>query len=289
MANNPTGDTRGIRAVTAEEFSALDAMGGVRGLIESVLPGLFFIVIFLVTSDLMWALVISGAIALLTVALRLIQRTKVSQAFGGILGIAIGVFWAWRTGEATDFFAFGLWQNAIYLAVVLVLQLISWPAVGVVIELLRFSLNADKTSDAPVGPVEPDGFTGDDGVVLAADVDTMLTPGSGMAETDPESVSTVDSVLTDSAELKQEGSGNPFAGFSKWRQDRQLLRRYLIASWFWVALFGLRLLVQVPLFLGGSVGWLGTARLVMGVPLWAAVLYATWVVVHGAHRKPRQV
>ena len=272
------GDNRGIRAVTAEEFSALDAMGGVRGLIESVLPGLFFIVIFLITENLLWALVISGSIALLTVALRLIQRTKVSQAFGGILGIAIGVFWAWRTGEATDFFAFGLWQNAIYLAVVLILQLISWPAVGVVIELLRFSLNADRPTPLPEMPIDPADHTNgapilhDDGAQLLADVDTAValspddTAGEGAGE-----------------------KSNPFAGFSAWRKDPVLLRRYLIASWFWVGLFGLRLAIQVPLFLGGSVGWLGTARLVMGVPLWAAVLYATWVVVHGAHRKARLI
>jgi len=44
--------------------------------------------------------------------------------------------------------------------------------------------------------------------------------------------------------------------------------------------------VQLPLYFGGSVGWLGTARLLMGVPLWALVLYATWVLTHGAHRKP---
>ena len=57
------------------------------------------------------------------------------------------------------------------------------------------------------------------------------------------------------------------------------MRRYDAATWLWVGLFGARLAVQVPLYLDGSVGWLGTARLVMGIPLWALVLWLTWVLV----------
>lgn len=262
-------DNRGLRAVTADEFSPLAAMGGVRGLIEAVLPGLAFIVLFQFTHSLLWALVVSVAITLVMVAIRLIQRTPVGQAAGGVLGIAVGVFWAWRTGDAADFFAFGLWQNGIYLAAVLIGQLLWWPAVGIVIEMLRLGFHSDEQRQLPKVPVEPGDIEFDDGQVLATDVAVL----SGAAAEG-------DTVTASSGETE---TGNPFAGFSKWRSDRGLLRRYWIASWFWAAMFALRLLVQIPLYLGGSVGWLGTARLLMGVPLFALVAYATWVLTHKAH------
>jgi len=262
-------DQRGIRAVTANEFSPLDAMGGIRGLVESVLPGLLFIVLFQITRSLLWALVVAGAATLIMVAVRLVQRTKVSQALGGVLGIAIGAFWAWRTGEAADFFAFGLWQNAIYLALVLIGQLLWWPAVGLVIETLRLGFNADAHRKLPKVPIEPGDLEPNDSETLA-NVEALLN-GDGEETMVPVTESPAD-------------TENPFDGFGQWRQDRALLKRYWIATWFWVAMFALRLAVQLPLYFGGSVGWLGTARLLMGVPLWAAVLYATWVVIHGAHR-----
>jgi len=262
-------DNRGIRAVTADEFSPLDAMGGIRGLVESVLPGLLFITIFQITHSLLWALVVAGAITLIMVAARLVQRTRVTQALGGVLGIAVGVFWAWRTGEAADFFAFGLWQNGIYLVLVLLGQLLWWPAVGMVIEMLRLGFHADSHRKLPKVPVEPGDFEPNNAETLA-NVGALLS-GDADEITQPVAVDPV-------------SSENPFAGFSQWRNDRPLLRRYWLASWFWVALFGLRLAVQLPLYFGGSVGWLGTARLLMGVPLFAAVLYATWVITHNSHR-----
>jgi len=247
-------------------------MGGVRGLVESVLPGLLFITIFQITHSLLWALVVSGAATLSMVAIRLIQRMRVGQALGGVLGIAVGVFWAWRTGDAADFFAFGLWQNAIYLVIVLIGQILMWPAVGVVLEMLRLGFHADAQRHLPKEPIEPGDFEPNNSETLA-NVEALL---SGSADD-----------LGDIAEpvaVDPVGNENPFAGFGLWRKDRALVRRYWIATWFWVAMFALRLAVQLPLYFGGSVGWLGTARLLMGVPLWAAVLYATWVVTRGAHR-----
>lgn len=53
----------------------------------------------------------------------------------------------------------------------------------------------------------------------------------------------------------------------------------MAATWLWIALFVARLAVQVPLYLDASTAWLGTARLVMGVPLWALALWITWLLV----------
>jgi hypothetical protein len=213
----------------------------------------------------LWALIASGAAALVTVAIRLIERTPVSQALGGIIGIGIGVFWAWRTGDATDFFAFGLWQNGMYLAIVLLLQIIRWPAVGIVIELLRTGFNANQVRELPKEPLEPGVRGVDEGTRIAHEAEQLVAGQDDL---------TLEETRTDESLFK---------GFSQWRNDPDLLKRYLVASWFWVALFAIRLAIQLPLYFYGAVGWLGTARLLMGVPLWALVLYGTWIVTRRAH------
>ena len=221
----------GVRALTAQEFSLSDSVGGVRGAIEAMLPGLVFVVVYVITRELTPALYSSLGVALLAVAVRLVQRTPVTQAFSGLLGVAIGVFWAWKSGDATDYFAYGLWTNGAYLAVLLVTVLLGWPVVGVVVEGLKsgFGPSAASADPAPHEPAE------------AAQAAPLWS--------------------------------------TAWRKDRALMRRYTIATWLWIAMFALRLGVQLPLYLNSSVGWLGTARLVMGIPLWGLVLWATWVLV----------
>lgn len=242
---------KGLSAVTQDEFSFADAVGGIRGLIESVLPGLVFIVAFLVTGNLTPALIGATGVALVAVIVRLAQRTPISQAISGLLGIAIGVLWARRSGQAQDFFVFGLWQNAIYLVAVLLSLLVRWPLVGVVVELLRTSIGLQKEAAAQ------------EAAARAA-----------------ETYAPRDSAADQLAMPNEEPGGNPFAGAMAWRRDATALRRYTLATWLWVGLFAIRLAVQVPLYLHQSVGWLGTARLLLGAPLWAGTLYFTWAIIH---------
>lgn len=254
MSTDPAIDpvpSTGVRALTAQEFSLSASVGGVRGTLEAMLPGLVFVVVYVLTRELSPALYASLGVALLAVAARLVQRTPVTQAFSGLLGVAIGVFWAWKSGDATDYFAYGLWTNGAYLAVLAVTALIGWPIVGVVVEGLRagFGLSAP----APAEDAEDAGAE-DTGAALAAEQATEQA-----TEPDAEPARPVWSTA--------------------WRKDRVLMRRYTIATWLWIAMFALRLAVQLPLYLNSSVGWLGTARLVMGIPLWALVLWATWLLV----------
>lgn len=74
-----------------------------------------------------------------------------------------------------------------------------------------------------------------------------------------------------------------------WRSDRALMRAYTRASLLWVALFAARLAVQVPLYVQGNdqLGWLATARLLMGVPLFAVAGYLSWLIVRPAYRAHR--
>lgn len=199
----------GLRQLTAEEFSFADAIGGVRGLVESTAPGLVFVVVYVITRDLQTTLITASALAVLAVLVRLVQRTPVTQAVSGLVGVGVGVVWAWQTGRAEDYFAGGLLANAGYLLAVVVSVLVRWPLVGVVVSLLR---------------------------------------GEDMS----------------------------------WRVDRERARerrRYMWATWIIAMVFALRLAVQVPLYLAGEVGALGTAKLAMGLPLFALALWLTWLLV----------
>ena len=64
-----------------------------------------------------------------------------------------------------------------------------------------------------------------------------------------------------------------------WRDDPARLKTFVRASWLWVGLFSLRLLVQLPLYLAGAVVALGIARTAMGVPLFALGLFLTYRLV----------
>ncbi|MDR0482111.1 MAG: DUF3159 domain-containing protein [Cellulomonadaceae bacterium] len=244
---------RGVHAVTGDEFSFLSAVGGIRGLVEAMAPGTVFIVVFIATGsgNLGASMGSSVAVAAAAVILRIIQGTPVVQALSGLIGIAIGVWWAWQSGQAQNFFAWGLIVNVLYLIGVLISIVIRWPAVGVVVEAVRAGWTAERA--------ESGGAAAGGGEATSAD---GLTTGAN----------------------EEPASLNPFKGMSRWRVDPATVHRYTMASWIWVAMFAIRLAVQLPLYFStadNAVGLLGIFRLIQGVPLWGLVLYLTWLVVRG--------
>jgi hypothetical protein len=68
-------------------------------------------------------------------------------------------------------------------------------------------------------------------------------------------------------------------GDMSWRKDPAEVRRYSLASWVWVALFSLRLAVQLPLYLAGALTALGVARIAMGIPLFAVGIWLSWLIL----------
>ena len=67
------------------------------------------------------------------------------------------------------------------------------------------------------------------------------------------------------------------AWLADWRGDKALNRAYTIITALWIGVFSLRLVVQVPLYLSNQVGWLGTARLLMGIPFWALAIWVSYL------------
>ena len=123
----------------------IDSIGGWRGVVDSGLPAVGFVVANIVAT-LQVAIWTGVAIAVIVFIVRLVRRESIQQAFSGLIGVGICVFIASRTGEARGYFLFGIWRSAL-LAVVLIGSVVArYPIVGVVWNFLSPSGN-DWRSD----------------------------------------------------------------------------------------------------------------------------------------------
>ncbi|WP_061962220.1 DUF3159 domain-containing protein [Demequina flava] len=71
-----------------------------------------------------------------------------------------------------------------------------------------------------------------------------------------------------------------------WRSDPVQMRVFQRATAVLVGMYILRLAVQLPLYFTDQVAALGTARLAMGVPLFALTLWVVWLMVRNATPRP---
>ncbi|MFI7605322.1 DUF3159 domain-containing protein [Micromonospora sp. NPDC049366] len=106
-----------------------DQLGGWRGLVESSIPVVVFVVANVI-GELRPAVIASVAVALLIAGLRLAQRRPVRHAVNGLFGIAIGAAIAWRTGNERDFYLPGILYGIGYGLVLLLSAAIRQPLVG---------------------------------------------------------------------------------------------------------------------------------------------------------------
>lgn len=203
------GLAKGISAgLSGEEVSAsgvLNAVGGARGILEALLPGLLYLTTFVFTRDPYISVIAPSVIALLAFVVRLVQRQPLVTALSGLFGIAISVVTTVVTGRGEDYFLPGFWINGAWSVALIVSLLAGWPLIGFIVGALRGDITG-------------------------------------------------------------------------WRQNRALKHAATVTSWIWLAMFVLRLAVQLPLYIVGDVTWLGIMRLVMGTPLFALVILATWLI-----------
>ncbi len=127
----------GWRSVAGEDFSVRESVGGVRGMIESSAPGVVFVTAYLIWGGFRIPTIAACGAVAVAVLLRLVQRTPVTQALGGVVGVGIGAAWAWRYGDAGGYFVPGLWTNGVTLAVLVLSIVVGWPIVGVVVAIVR--------------------------------------------------------------------------------------------------------------------------------------------------------
>ncbi len=188
----------------------LAAIGGVRGLIESILPGLGFLVVFTITGELLPSVLAPLAVSLVFIVVRLVMRQPVTTAIAGAVGVGISAGLALLTNDANNNFVPGFFINGGVVLVMVVSLVARRPFVGLIVGLL---LNDDD-----------------------------------------------------------------------WRKNPAKVRVATIATFLWVGLSALRLAVQLPLYLAEATSALAATKLVMGVPLYAALLWVTWLLVRTAWR-----
>jgi hypothetical protein len=201
------GETPSARAL-------LGAMGGVLGIVESILPTLLFLVVYTITKDIWWSVAAPVVVALVFIVVRVVRRQAVTTAIAGFLGIAVSAAIALLTGNAANNFLLGFGIDAAILVVMLVSLLARRPFLGVLVGFLI----GDRT----------------------------------------------------------------------WRQDRAQLRVATVATVLWAFLGGIRLAVEVPFYLAGSTEVLATMKLILGVPLYAVILWVTWLLFRTAWTMPER-
>lgn len=109
-------------------------LGGVRGLVESSIPVVVFVVVNLVSSIFDWslavALIAATGTAVAMAGYRLARRESVRHALNGVFGILIGALVAWRTGNPKDFYLPGILLSLGYGLAMLGSVVVRRPLVG---------------------------------------------------------------------------------------------------------------------------------------------------------------
>lgn len=72
---------------------------------------------------------------------------------------------------------------------------------------------------------------------------------------------------------------------TSWRKNRFEMRIFTVATFIWVGLFGIRLLIEYPLYLANNLEALAVTKLILGLPLYAAALWTNWLLVRGVLRR----
>ncbi|MGH6656173.1 MAG: DUF3159 domain-containing protein [Actinocrinis sp.] len=113
--------------------SILGAFGGKRGLFETGLPSVVFIIVYTATTRLNPSLWSAAALAVVLTIVRLVQKDKLQHALGGLFGVIVCVLFAKFTGQAKNFYLPGVLLNIGEAILFTASALVRWPVAGVVL------------------------------------------------------------------------------------------------------------------------------------------------------------
>lgn len=123
--------------VRAESVLLERAIGGWRGIIDSGVPTIVFVIAYLVTGQSLRPSVIAAVVAGAAILIwRLIRREPLQQVLAGFAGVAISAFVANATNRPEDYFLPGFLQNLGYGSAFLISILVRWPLLGIVLGYL---------------------------------------------------------------------------------------------------------------------------------------------------------
>lgn len=119
--------------VHEDRDKVLAAFGGKKGLIDSGIPSIVFLVVLNVTDHLHSALFASIAVSALLTIVRLVKRDTIQHALSGFIGVLICAWFANRTGNASDVYIPKLLTNLGYGTLYLIANLAGWPVLGLLL------------------------------------------------------------------------------------------------------------------------------------------------------------
>ncbi|MFF2276523.1 DUF3159 domain-containing protein [Agromyces sp. NPDC058126] len=123
----------------------LGAVGGVRGILEALLPGLVFLVVYSSLTSfagydaqaaLVPALGASVGLAVVFTIARLVAKGQPTQAIAGLVGVLASAALALWSGDARDNYVLGFFTNAAYALALLISLFVRWPAIGLIVGFL---------------------------------------------------------------------------------------------------------------------------------------------------------
>lgn len=115
------------------EAALFEAFGGVRGMVETVVPGLLFVTIFTINKDLHISAIAALAVSVVLAAVRLVRKDTVKHAFSGVFGVAFGVVFAMMTGNAKDFYLPGMLYTLGLALAYMITTLAGVPLIGLIL------------------------------------------------------------------------------------------------------------------------------------------------------------
>ncbi|MDX3579061.1 DUF3159 domain-containing protein [Streptomyces sp. FL07-04A] len=126
-------DTAAADARAVTEAALFEAFGGIRGMVETVVPGLVFVTIFTINKNLHMSAIAALAVSVVLVVVRLAMKDTVKHAFSGVFGVAFGVVFAMMTGNAKAFYLPGMLYTLGLALAYIITTLCGVPLIGLIL------------------------------------------------------------------------------------------------------------------------------------------------------------
>jgi hypothetical protein len=123
--------------LTQRSLSLFAAMGGWRTVVEAVASRLLFLVVYLLTGQVLTSALVAVGGVLVFAVLRVYTDRKWLQAGAALAVVGISALLAGSTGRGVDFYLLDVLRTLGGGLVVLVSMLVGWPVVGVVVGVIR--------------------------------------------------------------------------------------------------------------------------------------------------------
>lgn len=117
----------------SDKNKVINALGGKRGILDSGLPSLVFLIAFNVSQVVMTAAIYALICSAFLAVLRLARRDTLQHVLSGFVGVAFCALLARKTGNAADFYLPGLIINVVYGTAYAIFNLVGLPLLGLIL------------------------------------------------------------------------------------------------------------------------------------------------------------